>query len=285
MSEDTSSHTFEVLPGNPGVDTHGHLTFEDEDGEEWLEPFDLPELVANMLRELGHETILHEGGWLELSGSGLHVLPQLIEFEVRENGLIRTLTSIQGNHPRWLPQGLFEYQHGIDQTFDEAVSMGFYRWAHTDLPVLLDATSAKAPACKTKSVEVPAEEGRPARKRRLLFGPIEHLGRPRDDAEAEATDETDVEDTDLCPCCLFTKSIEAFEPLLRSDQTYGLRLFASHNPADGECRADCRVNGEDWQAAVDSLRAYAANWSMGEEIKYRKQYVIVQNAPEHTTPL
>jgi hypothetical protein len=284
VSEETSAHAFEVLAQNPGTDTHGHLRFTGADGEEWLEPFDLPELAANVLRELGHATLMHEDGWLELTESGLHLLPQFIEFHLREDERIGTATTIQCNHPQLLPQGLFEYQYAIEETFDEAVTSGFRKWAHTDLPVLLDAASAEPRSCMTMSMELPAEDGRPARKRRLLFGPVEHFGQPQRDADADADasadEDTDTDEEDFCPCCLFTKSIDAFEPLLRSDQFYGLRLFASHDNAGGECQADCRVNGEEWPQGLDALRAYAARWPAATGLEYRKQYVIVQNAPQ-----
>ena len=60
-----------------------------------------------------------------------------------------------------------------------------------------------------------------------------------------------------------------------------LRLFASRDHEDGECQVDCRVNGEDWPQGLDGLRAYAAAWptAPGQTIEFRKQYVIVQDAP------
>ncbi|MGH8083548.1 MAG: DUF6348 family protein [Lysobacter sp.] len=271
MSE--SPHAFEVLPGNPGTDTHGHLRFHDEEGEEWLEPFDLPELAAHTLGELGHAATVREDGWLELNDSGWHLLPQFIEFHVREDGKIGIATTMQCHHPHWLPQGLFEYQYAIDETFDEAASAGFRKWARTDLPVLLDAARDEPEACMTMSMELAAKDGQPARKRRLLFGPVEHYGQPQPAADGSEAE-------DFCPCCLFTKSIDAFEPLLYDDRFYGLRVFASRDHDGGVCKADCRVNGEEWPQALDALRAYASGWPAGDGMEYRKQYVVVQNAPK-----
>ncbi|MGO1073147.1 DUF6348 family protein [Lysobacter sp. CA199] len=289
VSQADATQSFEPLPGNPGSDTHGHLRFHDETGEEWFEPFDLPELAATVLSELGHAARVREDGWLELSDSQWRLLPQFIEFHEREDGNIGTATTVQCNHPRLSPQGLFEYQYAIHETFDEAAGAGFRKWARTDLPVLLDAERDEPEACMTMSLELPDEDGQPARKRRLLFGPIEHYGRPesesdltvQDDAEDNAKEEADhdAEAEDFCPCCLFTKSIDAFEPLLRTDRMYGLRLFASIDHANGACQADCRVDGEEWEQGLDALRAYAATWPAGAGLEYRKQYVLVQNAP------
>ncbi|MEH6418737.1 DUF6348 family protein [Pseudomonas sp. CGJS7] len=273
----SASPNFEPLPANPGSDTHGHLRFVDEDGEEWLEPFDLPELAAQILNELGHEARVGEDGWLELSGSGWRLLPQFIEFHERDDGNIGTATTVQCNHPTLSPLGLFEYQYAIHETFDEAAGAGFRKWARTDLPALLDAERDEPDACMTMSMELPEKDGQPARKRRLLFGPVEHFGR-QEPAAADQQDGQDAEEAeDFCPCCLFTKSIDAFDPLLRSDRFYGVRLFASNDPSDGKRQADCRVNGEEWAQAQDALRAYAATWPAGAGLEYRKQYVIVQN--------
>lgn len=278
MSAEAPAHAFQALADNPGTDTHGHLRFVDGEGEEWLEPFDLPELAANVLRELGHAATVRDDGWVVLDESGLHLLPQFIEFHVRDDEMIGTATTVQCNHPDWLAQGLFEYQYAIHETFDEAASSGFRKWAHTDLLVLLDAAREQPQDCTTMGMELPAQDGQPARKRRLLFGPVEHYGQPQPAADA-GEDGEDGEEENFCPCCLFTKSIDAFEPLLHSDRLYGLRLFASHDNSDGKCQADCRINGEEWPPGLDALRAYAATWPAGEGLEYRKQYVIVQNAP------
>ena len=43
--------------------------------------------------------------------------------------------------------------------------------------------------------------------------------------------------------------------------------------------ADCRVNGEDWDGALESLKNYAATWQ-GDGMMFRKQYIIIRNAPD-----
>ena len=81
----------------------------------------------------------------------------------------------------------------------------------------------------------------------------------------------------FCPCCLLTNTFETFEPLIESDRFFAIRLLAMRN-GDGSARADCRVNGEDWEAGQQALCDYAGTWpDAGFEV--RKQYVVVQTAP------
>lgn len=276
----TATHGFESSPGNPGSASYGHLTFAPEGEESWVEPFDLTELAANVLRELDHEVRI-DGDWIELPASGLYLLPQLIEFEILKDGNIHVATTVQCNHATMLPRGLFEYQYSTQETFDEAAIAGFSQWARTDLLVLLDATRDSAESCMEMRMEFAARDGQPARSRRVLFGPVAHYGRgPRAPATGESVNDAtgnDGGDTahDFCPCCLLTQSLDTFKPLLEDDALHGLRLFASRDQ-DGECQSDCRVNGEEWPQGLDALRVYAATWP-GEHLEYRKQYVIVQS--------
>jgi hypothetical protein len=45
-------------------------------------------------------------------------------------------------------------------------------------------------------------------------------------------------------------------------------------------QADCRVNGEDWLAGADALRAYVATWP-DRGLETRKQYVLIGPKPHH----
>ena len=104
----------------------------------------------------------------------------------------------------------------------------------------------------------------------------------RPPSKAETTREGDQrkpEDTSeehpFCPCCLLTKSFEAFRELIEGNGFYGLRLFAARD-AEGELQADCRVNGDDWDKGAQALREYARTWpEAGYE--FRKQYVVLQS--------
>lgn len=291
MSASAAGPEFALLEANPGGSPAGHLRFEGEDGETYLEPFDLVQTLAAVLAGLGHRAHAYDTGWIEIGDDGLFVFPQLVDFTELDGGTLRTASTIQCNHPRLFPQGLFEYQHATGETFDEAVQRGFDQWARTDLLALLDATRDEPQACMSMRMQFGGEDGSPRRERRIVFGPIAHFGRAQQ-AEAAAArageraadaDETDEsgDEHDFCPCCLFTNSLEAFRPLLEDQGLFALRLFASRDHEDGECQADCRVNGEDWPQGLDGLCDYAATWpsAPGQTLEFRKQYVIVQDAP------
>lgn len=263
MSASAAGPEFGLLDANPGGSPAGHLRFEDEAGETYLEPFDLVDTLAAVLAEHGHRAHAYDNGWIEIGDDGLFAFPQLVDFTELDGGTIRTASTIQCNHPRLFPQGLFEYQHATGETFDDSVKRGFDQWARTDLLALLDATRAEPETCMTMRMEFAAA--------------CAADGEPADACEAD--DDGDAHG--FCPCCLFTNSLEAFRPLLEQPGLFALRLFASRDHQDGECQADCRVNGEDWPQGLDGLRDYAASWpsAPGQTIEFRKQYVIVQDAP------
>lgn len=284
MSASAAGPEFALLEANPGGSPAGHLRFQDETGETYLEPFDLVQTLAETLAALGQRAHVYENGWIEIGDDAMFAFPQLVEFTELDGGGIRTACTIQCNHPRLFPQGLFEYQHATGENFDASVKRGFDQWARTDLIALLDAARAEPEACMSMRMEFGGEDGAPKRQRRIVFGPVAHFGRAQQ-AEAAgecALGEGESEDEhDFCPCCLFTNSLDAFQPLLEADGVFALRLFASHDHQDGECQADCRVNGEDWPQGLDGLLAYADGWptAPGQTMEFRKQYVIVQDAP------
>ncbi|QWP76386.1 hypothetical protein J5226_22830 [Lysobacter sp. K5869] len=290
MSASAAGPEFALLEGNPGGSPTGHLRFEDEEGETFLEPFDLVDTLGEILRALEHRVHIYDNGWIEIGDDGLFAYPQLVEFTELDGETIRTACTIQCNHPRLFPQGLFEYQHATGENFDASVKRGFEQWARTDLMALLDAARDEPETCMSMRMEFGGEDGAPKRQRRVVFGPIAHFGRaqtePAQAADACGTGGNDSEDGDedghdFCPCCLFTNSIDAFKPLLEGEGVFALRLFASRDHEDGECTADCRVNGEDWPQGLDGLRDYAATWptAPGQTLEFRKQYVVVQDAP------
>lgn len=284
MSASAAGPDFALLEANPGGSPAGHLRFEDENGETYLEPFDLVETLADILAGLGHRAHAYDSGWIEIGDDGLFAFPQLVEFTELDGGHIRTASTIQCNHARLFPQGLFEYQHATGESFDDAVKNGLSQWARTDLLALLDAARAEPAHCMSMRMEFGGDDGTPRRERRIVFGPVAHFGRAHADEadEAAAREDGDDDGHGFCPCCLFTNSLDAFRPLLEDRGVFALRLFASRDHQDGECQADCRVNGEDWPQGLDGLCAYAASWPTAPEqtLEFRKQYVIVQDAPE-----
>lgn len=240
------------LPGNPG--TGAHLTMNFADGTQ--ESYDLPELLATALAEAGF-LLERVGDWLWHEASGYQLLVQLGSLEL--DGRVQSTTTIQIHHPTLFPAGIFEYQHSFGATLEESFSYGFKLWLDTDWSLLLAAATGNGE--EASNMEILIADGR---RRRVYFSGVQYWQEtPRDSgANGHPRD---------CPCCLFTNSVAAFGPLLEGSDNYALRLFVVRN-LDGTLAADCRVNGEDYPAALDSLRAFAADWPGAE---FRKQYVLI----------
>lgn len=255
-------------PDNPGISHEGSVEFTADDGTRWTETFDLVQIMLALLADEEIAAIVHDG-WLELPVSGLRLVPRMIEIEPREDGQVRTATTVQSHHARF-PDGVFEFQYAVDETIVAAAMEGLKQWIRTDLVALLDATRDQIDHCTEMSMSFPPTDERPALKRRILFGPVAHYRQKPSSAESD-----DDDGHAFCPCCLFTQSIEAFTPLLESDEFYGLRLFASRD-ADGVVQSDCRVNGKDWERGAQALQGYVATW-VEQGFEFRKQYVIVQS--------
>ena len=85
---------------------------------------------------------------------------------------------------------------------------------------------------------------------------------------------------EFCPCCLFTNSMEAFDDQIKdTEKNYAIRLFAMKD-ANGEIKADCRINGEEYPQAEEYLKKYASTWKDCDIVKFRKQYIIIRNGKD-----
>jgi hypothetical protein len=147
-----------------------------------------------------------------------------------------------------------------------------------DLPVLLEALRDKPEKCMAMMMEFPASADKGARSRRAVLGPAAHF-RQRQPEKSEWRDESgEKKQHDFCPCCLLTNSIDAFKPMLESDGFYAIRFYAARD-GDGQPQADCRVNGEDFEAGKQALLKYVEKWPAAG-VEFRKQYVVLQNMPE-----
>lgn len=210
----------------------------------------------------GHELVLD---------SGLRLSPHAIGADPRKNGGWQISSVIEARHPALFADGLFEYQHAAGDSQEEATLSGFENWVRVDLATLQAAIGADdAPELQMLTLRYGAEETGTPLARAVVLGPLAHYrGEPADDATACSEG-----DHGSCPCCLFTQSVDAFNELLKTRQFLGIRLFASRD-ADGQCEADCRVNGHDFPAALPLLRAYAARWPQAG-LEFRKQYVVVR---------
>ncbi|HVW02307.1 MAG TPA: DUF6348 family protein [Planctomycetaceae bacterium] len=257
----------EICAGNPGQGTTARIQRATGDGHEDV---DLVALAAAACEQHGHETINH-GSWLEHPASGFAILPQILGVEPMDGGGMRTITTVQVNHPQLIPQGLFEYQHSGDDNTTDAIRKGFSQWVQMDFATLLDALRPEPRVCSMMVMELPEQNGHSARKRRIVLGPTIHY------MQEPGTGSVD-EEHPFCPCCLLTNSYEAFRPLIEADQLFGLRMFALRD-AEANVAADCRVNGEDFEPGAEGLRAYAATWPPAG-YEHRKQYVVLQTVED-----
>lgn len=265
-----------LCPSNPGMAPEAKVAF--SNGERnWSESFHVVQLAAYALSQLKYSITYHDPAvfkplesWLEHAASGYLLSPQLVELQPLEDGGVRTVTTMQINHPRLVPNGLFEYQHSTGDTVADSLAKGFTQWAQTDFVPLLEALQEQPATCTMLRMEFPANDGKPARVRRALLGPVARL------MTNPPAPSSEVEEHPFCACCLLTRSFEAFKGHFEDDGFFGLRLFAARD-ADGTPQADCRINGDDWEPGAEALRAYARTWpEAGYE--FRKQYVVLQNA-------
>jgi hypothetical protein len=247
MATSSSSDFFPLrAAGNPGQGTAFALAFRNDE-REWTESLDLSALLRDALLARGQAAALARDGWVTLS-DGLWLLPQILSYSRAEDGSVRTSSTIEVAHAGLLPQGVFEYQHSGGETTGQALTRGFDLWAQVDLVVFQDALGGELAHCT--SMDMSWKEGR---QRRVLFGPVAHRA---------ALPAAEVEE----------------EPQIESDGVYGLRLYAARD-AEGEVQADCRVNGEDWPAGAEALRAYVTQWP-DRGFEFRKQYVVIQSPPQ-----
>jgi len=266
-------------PANPGISIGGNVAFA-RAGRTWTEHYDTITLAASVLQERGY-AVQREKTWLVHPASGFILLPQLVSLQPLDQGGVQTATTIQVNHAVLTPGGIFEYQHSTGDSTADSIGKGFAQWAEMDLVPLLEALQPEPNSCATLKMSLPETDGKPARVRRSVLGPVAHfMEKPpvRDPQSAVASGATlqgeACEEHGFCPCCLLTNSFDVFKELIEGDGFYGLRLFAARD-SDGAPQADCRVNGVDWENGAEALRHYAQTWpAAGYE--FRKQYVVLQ---------
>lgn len=202
--------------------------------------------------------------------NGMRVRTQHIETHRFANGGVRTSTATLASHDRAFPEGLHEYQHATGSDEETSLANGYDAWVRMDLTTILDALAPEPRNCTMMTVNLPALADGTERVRQAVFGPNGRYAKaPAQPVEGDGHG--------FCPCCLFTNSIDAFQDALASNELLGVRLFASRDD-DGSFSADCRINGQDHPAALPLLIDYARSWP-GEGREFRKQYVVIRNAP------
>jgi hypothetical protein len=241
-------------PANPGIGSVANWTF--TNGQRtWQEPMNLLTTLERLLNERGR-IVRVEGDVVIDVESQLSLRPLLSNMQPGQNGT-STSTTIEIKHPTRILSPIFEYQHSAGPNLEESLIAGFRQWHDTDFVTLVDGMREKADNCMELSVN----------ERRITLGPLIHgrqLDVPRDDG-----------DHPPCPCCLFTKTRDAYESLINSPGFHALRLYAALGP-NGQPIADCRLNGEDYPAGKNALIEYARTWKRAG-VESRKQYVLIQD--------
>lgn len=227
---------------------------------------DLIRLFAEGMEARGYAVARHESR-LEHPESGIEIHPHALE-PIPYPPSVRTIVVVAVHHPRFPSAGIVEFQHAVHDTEIEAIRRGIDQWLQMDFIVLLDSLRDRPERCQMLQWDWPDDPSR--KSRRALLGPIGHMIQYPERVPKDA-------DHPYCPCCLLTNSLRAFLTHLQTDALYGIRLLASRDD-DGFTEADCRINGAEWEAGKEALRAYAKTWPPAG-IEMRKQYVVLQSAP------
>ena len=214
--------------------------------------------------------------WIYVKDNGYYLFPLLIALSHDEDNGFKISATIQIHHKEIFPEGIFEYVYPQKQATDltDGLFDLFKTWVDLDWETLADCLNLKN--SKYMSVEIELKDV----VKHIFYGSV--LSYPNVDAEklkAKGIDPDPYID-EFCPCCLFTNSMEAFDDQIKdTEKNYAIRLFAMKD-ANGEIKADCRINGEEYPQAEEYLKKYASTWKDCDIIKFRKQYVIIRNGKD-----
>jgi hypothetical protein len=132
---------------------------------------------------------------------------------------------------------------------------------------LCDAVLERPEYCSMLYMPWPSQDAPVVRHRRVIFGPVQLTAR----TELLPTSE---DHGSMCPCCFFTGTIEAFQPMLDDGKFHAVRFFGMRQ--DDEAQADCRINGLDYDHGKYAIVKYVNSWpDIGFEM--RKQYAVIQD--------
>ena len=224
----------------------------------------LPDLLARAARAQGFTARIDGDG--VLIADAITVTPFLLE-TAPQNGRVHTASATRAHHAQLPTAGVVEFQHWVGEDEACALSDGFTAWLQMDLVTLLEAVQPQLERLPHMELSIGEHT------RQIVLGPPLRHASAADVPAATGSEE----EHDFCPCCLFTNSLQAFQPLLDSADFVGIRLFAARY-GEGDYAADCRVNGEDYPDALPLLTDYARKWA-GTHFEFRKQYVVIRNKP------
>lgn len=257
----------DLHPSNPGRGVTLNLSW--EDGAE--ENYNVVKLLMGVFLDDG-DFVEPDTSELYHPRSGLILRPRIVDLSAIEGGGVRTVTTIEVRHPTLLPEGAFEYQHSAGDNLEEAFRRGFETWIQADFPVFRNALLDELEDCTALVFDFPERPNRPAKRRRLVLGPLVY------GAARTVPKGPDACSHPSCPTCLFMRVFKPFTELLESDETACVRLFAMRDQA-GQTGADCRVNGEDFDSGREALAESVEGWA-GEGFEFRKQLLLIQSLPE-----
>jgi hypothetical protein len=111
-----------LCPSNTRGGTSGEIEFT-RGSRTWTERFDLVDVAAAALKRQGHAVTAHKT-WVEHGDSGFTIQPQLGMMQLLERDGVRTMTTLQVNHPTLIPAGAFEYQRATGDTLVDSFAKG-----------------------------------------------------------------------------------------------------------------------------------------------------------------
>jgi hypothetical protein len=233
--------------------------------KKWQEEENVLRCMGDVLVPAAHSCTVGKS-WIELEG-GFIVQPRFLSLQPLEKGGVQTVTTVEVSHSAAIPAGVFEFQHSSGDNARDSIVKGFDAWMKGDLPVFLDAVRQRPQSCTYLQIDPGSKSPGACGKRRVVLGPVAHLvTRPAQNPQ---------EAHPFCPCCLFTKTGDIWKEKISGAGFYGIRLFAMKDP-NHDPGADCRVNGEDWEAGKAALVEYIKSWP-DRGVEYRKQYIIIQD--------
>jgi len=205
-----------------------------------------------------------------VADNALWLRPGFVEHVHGEDALLTTTVDIA--HPALLSRPCFEYQHArSEDSAGDALRDGFAQWARTDWNVFVDLAGPGPGHCPWMDITFPGTAQNPGvAVRRVQLGAVTRV-------MASGTCGNGPQAHPACDGCLFTAAMNTFAPQLHGTGTFGVRLHAARD-VDGGPMADRRVNGEDWPAGVEALRAHVRDWP-GAGFESRRQYVLIGPAP------
>lgn len=224
-------------------------------------------LLQQVLQDVGIVSCVD--GNVLLLDSGLCLILYVMVVYVCDNGGWQIFIVVESQYSWLFVDGLFEYQYvnGIDEQV--LLLVGFQGWVWVDLVIL--------------QIVIGVEDVQGL----LMMGLIYLVGDDGQEYECIVVlgllvyyceYEVDVsscseDDYGFCLCCLFIRSMDVFDELLKVCLFLVICLFVLCD-VDGLCEVDCWVNGYDFVVVLFLLCVYVVSW-LQVGLEFCKQYVVI----------